>query len=88
MQPAWRSYIVLSQYVKEAILKLDITTLNAKGGMQKLQEKLDLLFLADTNQSSFMTYASFKQYQRQPSVYFSQISTTGNMGHKVNCQME
>lgn len=33
--------------------------------MEKLYEKLNTLFLEDANQSAFMTYESFKQYQQQ-----------------------
>lgn len=40
-------------------MELDITTLHADDGMEKLQEKLDKLFLEDANQPAFMTFFFF-----------------------------
>ena len=50
---------------REAVLELDIATLNADDGMEKLYQKLDTLFLEDANQPAFMAYKSFEKYQRQ-----------------------
>ena len=63
----WAPVVLLSLVGKarEAVLELDIATLNADDGMEKLYQKLDTLFLGDTSQSAFMAYKSFEKYQRQ-----------------------
>ena len=48
-----------------SVLELDIATLNADDGIEKLYQKLDTLFLEDANKVAFMAYKSFEKYQRQ-----------------------
>ena len=64
----WRAPVVILSLVgkaREAVLELDMATLNADHGMEKLYQKLDTLFLEDANQAAFMAYESFEKYQRQ-----------------------
>ena len=60
--------VFLSQEGKarEAVFELDIAAFNSKDGMEKVYEKLDTLFLEDTNQSAFLAYETFEGYRRQP----------------------
>ena len=44
---------------------MDISLLNAEDGMDKLVEKLDILFLEDKNQSAFFCYENFENYHRE-----------------------
>ena len=69
----WAPVVLLSFVVKarEATLELDIATLNADDGMEKLYQKLDILFLEDANQAAFMVYESFEKYPRHPHWGFS-----------------
>ena len=59
-------FLSLEGKAREAVLELDIATLNSKDGMEKLYKKLDTLFLEDINQSIFLAYKTFKGYRRQP----------------------
>ena len=59
-------FLLLEGKAREAVLELDNTALNSKGGMEKVYEKLDTLFLEDINQSAFLAYETFKAYRRQP----------------------
>ena len=57
-------FLSLEGKAREAVLEMDVTTLNADDGMEKLYQKLDTLFLEDSNQSAFSAYEAFEQYQR------------------------
>ena len=46
-------FLSLEEKAREAVLELDTAVLNSEDGMKKLYEKLDSLFLEDTNQSAF-----------------------------------
>ena len=52
-------FLSLEGRAREAVLDLDVVTLNSKDGMEKVYEKLDTLFLEDINQSAFLAYEIF-----------------------------
>ena len=60
-------FLTLPEKAKEAVLELDAATLNENDGMEKLYEKLDLLYKEDSNQSAFLAYETFEQYEKAES---------------------
>ena len=58
-------FLSLTDQPRTAILKMDISLLNAEDGMDKLVEKLNTLFLEDKNQSAFICYENFENYHRE-----------------------
>ena len=60
-------FLTLPEKAKEAVLELDAATLNENDGMEKLYEKLDLLYKEDSNQSAFLAYKTFEQYEKAES---------------------
>ena len=68
--------VFLSQEGKarEAVLVLDIAILNSEDGLEKMQEKFDILFLEVLNQSAFLAYETFKGYRRQPNTSIEDLS--------------
>ena len=55
LSPSTGGFLSLTGQARTAILEMDISQLNAEDGMDKLVEKLDILFLEDKNQSAFVT---------------------------------
>ena len=59
-------FLSMEGKAREAVLELDIASLNSEDEKEKVYEKLDTLFLEDINQSTFLAYETFEGYQRQP----------------------
>ena len=57
-------FLTLENQAREAVLKMDINTLNEEDGMTKLYEKLDSLFKEDSSQSALLAYEAFEKYQK------------------------
>ena len=57
-------FLTLEGKAREAVLKMDIKTLNENDGMTKLYEKLDTLFKEDSDQSALLAYEAFEKYQK------------------------
>ena len=57
-------FLTLEGKAREAVLEMDLPTLNEDNGMTLMYEKLDTLFKEDTNQSAFIAYETFERYQR------------------------
>ena len=57
-------FLTLEGKAREAVLEMDLPTLNEDNGMTLLYDKLDTLFKEDKNQSAFIAYETFEKYQR------------------------
>ena len=59
-------YLTLEGKAREAILQLDITTLNTDQGVKVITDKLDELFLPNKELSAYAAYDKFEKYSRSP----------------------
>ena len=57
-------FLTLEDKAREAILEMDLDTLNTENGMKLLYEKLDELYKGDENQEAFHAFESFETYKR------------------------
>ncbi|CAB4011760.1 Hypothetical predicted protein [Paramuricea clavata] len=58
-------YLSLSGKAREAALEIDIEELKKDTGVQTILERLDKLYLQDTNQSAYIAYQNFESFKRQ-----------------------
>ena len=57
-------FLMLSGQAKEAALELELDVINADDGVNKLLEKLDGLYLKDS-QTAYHAYDTFEKFQRR-----------------------
>ena len=59
-------FLTLEGKAREAILQLDVTTLNGDDGVGVITNKLDELFLPNKELSAYAAYDTFEKYSRCP----------------------
>ena len=57
-------YLSLTGKAREAALELDIAVISKDDGLEKILERLDKLYLQDTNQSAYLAYQEFENFKR------------------------
>ena len=55
-------YLSLTGKAREAALELDIAVISKDDGLEKILERLDKLYLQDTNQSAYLAYQEFENF--------------------------
>ena len=57
-------YLSLSGKAREAALEIDLEELKKDTGVQTILDRLDKLYLQDTNQSAYIAYQNFESFKR------------------------
>ena len=57
-------YLSLKGKAREAALEIDIDQIKGANGVKAILDKLDKLFLEDTNQSAYLAYQKFETFKR------------------------
>ena len=57
-------YLSLTGRAREAALELDIGDISKDDGVEKILQRLDKLYLQDTNQSEYLAYQEFENFKR------------------------
>ncbi len=57
-------YLSLTGRAREAALELDIGDISKDDGVEKILQRLDKLYLQDTNQSAYLAYQEFENFKR------------------------